>query len=62
MLSGSVVKFNWEIYFALGCKVPTYLLRVKFYANMYANIFTFSTELILFVMEKLKTIAQRKQE
>lgn len=62
VLSGFVIKLCWEIYFALEYKVPTSLLRVKFYANIYNNIFTFSTEVVLFFMERLKTTAQRKQE
>lgn len=48
------------MYFAWRYKLLTSLLRVKFYDNMYANTFTFSMELILFVMERLKTVVKKK--
>lgn len=62
MFSDFATKLCWKIYFALEYKVPTSFLRVKLYDNIYNNIFVFSKEVVLFFMEGLKTIAQRKEE
>lgn len=61
VLSGYVVKLHLETDFCLW-RVSICLLRMKSYTNIYANIFIFSVELILIVMERLKTIAWTKQE